>query len=150
MGKYYPCFSLVGDQLLTAERHRRQAQRQWRTTGLTIHKELYNKAKHHFTKLVQKAKSLFYSKKIAPAGSSKGFYAITNKLAARTKCSLLPIIFPQSDLRNIFSDFFLNKIIKTRDEFGPRSSLPSLGKRFTGNPLTCFDPVSENTVGKSV
>ena len=40
---------------------RRLTKRQWRTTGLTIHKQLYNKAKHHVTKLVQKAKSVFFT-----------------------------------------------------------------------------------------
>ena len=39
---------------------RRLTKRQWRTTGLTIHKQLYNKAKHHVTKLVQKL-SLFFT-----------------------------------------------------------------------------------------
>ena len=59
VGKYSPWFSLVGNQLLTAKRLRQQAEQQWRSTGLTIHKELYNKAKHHVTKLVRKAKSVF-------------------------------------------------------------------------------------------
>ena len=36
------------------------------------------------------------------------------------------------------------------NEFGQQSSLPSLGKRFTGNPLTFFEPVTENTVRKFV
>ena len=94
--------------------------------------------------------SVFYSTKIAAAASNKELYSITNKLAAKTKCSLLPTIFPQSDLPNIFSEFFLNKIVKILNKFGPQSSVPSLGKRFTGNPLTCFQPVSENTVRKSV
>ena len=90
----------------------------------------------------------FYSTKIAAAASSKEVYSITNRLAARTKCSLLPTIFPQSDLT--FSDFFLNKIVKILNEFGPQSSLSSLGKRFTGNPLMFFEPISENTVRKLV
>ena len=94
--------------------------------------------------------SVFYSTKIAAAASNKELYSITNKLAAKTKCSLLPTIFPQSDLPHIFSDFFLNKIVKIRSEFGPQSPLPSSGKRFTGNPLTFFEPVTENTVRKFV
>ena len=45
VGKNCPWFSLVGDELLAAKRQRRQAEREWRSTGLTIHKEVYNKAK---------------------------------------------------------------------------------------------------------
>ena len=78
VGKYSPWFSLVGDPLLTTKRQRRHAELQWGTTGLTIHKELYNQAKHHVTKLVQKAKSVFYSTKTAAAASSKELYCITN------------------------------------------------------------------------
>ena len=46
--------------------------------------------------------------------------------------------------------FFLNKIVKIRNKFGPQSSLPSLDKRFTRNPLTCFKPVSGNILRKFV
>ena len=73
----------------------------------------------------KKQSLFFYSTNIAAVASSKELYSITNRLAARTKCSLLPTIFPQSDLPNIFSDFFLNKIVKIRNELGPQSPLPS-------------------------
>ena len=63
---------------------------------------------------------------------------------------ILPTIFPQSDLPDVFSDFILNKIVKIRNEFSPQSSLPSLGKGFAGNTRTCFEPVSENTFRKFV
>ena len=36
-------------------------------------------------------------------------------------------MFPQSDLPNIFSDFFLNKIVKIQNDFGPQSPLSFLG-----------------------
>ena len=36
--------------------------------------------------------------------------------------------------------------MKIRIEFGPQSTLPSLGKRFIGNPLSPFEQVYENAV----
>ena len=80
VGKNCPWFSLVGDELLAAKRQRRQAEREWRSTGLTIHKELYSKAYHRLTKLAQKAASVLYDTNIAASASSKELYSITNKL----------------------------------------------------------------------
>uniref|UniRef100_UPI0025CE4F97 hypothetical protein n=1 Tax=Thiolapillus sp. TaxID=2017437 RepID=UPI0025CE4F97 len=66
-----PWFSLVSEELLQAKRSRRQAERQWRASGLVVHKELYKKAKHCVTRIVMKAKSLFYNCKISSASSTK-------------------------------------------------------------------------------
>ena len=66
------------------------------------------------------------------------------------------LVYVKSINRNISTTWrwtrgdWWNKIVKIWNEFGPQSSLPSVGKRFTGNPLTCFQPVSENAVHKFV
>ncbi|WP_419592607.1 hypothetical protein, partial [Thiolapillus sp.] len=70
-----PWFSLVSEELLQAKRSRRQAERQWRASGLVVHKELYKKAKHCVTRIVMKAKSLFYNCKISSASSTKELYS---------------------------------------------------------------------------
>ena len=46
--------------------------------------------------------------------------------------------------------FFVSKRVKIQNEFGPQFSLPSFGKRFPGNPLMFFEPISENIVRKFV
>ena len=109
-----PWFCLVSEELLQAKRSRRQAERQWRASGLHVHKELYKKAKHCVTRIVMKAKSLFYNCKISSASSTKELYSITNNLLAKTKSALLPTLFPSPDLPGLFSTFFCDKIIKLR------------------------------------
>ena len=66
-----PWFGLFREDLLEAKRIRRQAERKWRNTNLTVFKDLYKKAKHHVTKVVLKAKKLYYSSKISSANCSK-------------------------------------------------------------------------------
>ena len=41
-----PCYESIRDELFIAKRERRQAERKWRNTKLTIFKDLYRQAKH--------------------------------------------------------------------------------------------------------
>ena len=101
-----PWFRLVSEELLQAKRCRRQAERQWRASGLVVHKGLNKKAKHCVTRIVMKAKSPFYTCKISSAFSTKELYSITNNLLAKTKSTPLPTSFPLPDLPGLFSTFF--------------------------------------------
>ena len=69
-----PWFESIRDELLIAKRKRRQAQRKWRSTKLTIFKDLYRQARHKVSKLVHSAKSTFYTERIALASSSKDLH----------------------------------------------------------------------------
>lgn len=46
-------------QVCEAKRKRRRDEQQWLTSGLHVHKETLNAAKHRVTKLIQEAKSFF-------------------------------------------------------------------------------------------
>ena len=56
-----PWFELIGDEHFMAKRERRQAERKWRNTMLTIFKDLYRQAKHKVSKLVNTAKCKCYT-----------------------------------------------------------------------------------------
>ena len=101
-----PWFSLVSEELLQAKRCHRQAERQWRASGLVVHKQLYKKAKRCVTRIVMKAKSLFYNCKTSSASSIKELYSITNNLLAKTKSTPLPTLFLLPDLPGLFSTVF--------------------------------------------
>lgn len=146
-----PWFSLVSEELLQAKRDRRKAEKQWRASRLTVHQQIYKKAKHLVTSLVHKAKCLFYCNKIENAQSSKELYQITNGLCARTKTTQLPTTYPTVCLPNVFSEHFVQKIDNLRKDLDsqPSVSFP-LGKPFQGVPLTAFSPVSESDVLKII
>ena len=76
-----PWFESIRDELFIAKRERRQAERKWRNTKLTIFKDLYGQAKHNFSKLVHTAKCKFYTERIALASSSKELHQIGNTLS---------------------------------------------------------------------
>ena len=75
-----PWFESIRDELFIAKRKRRQAERKWRNTKLTIFKDLYGQAKHKVSKLVHTAKCKFYSERIDMASSSKELHQIVNTL----------------------------------------------------------------------
>ena len=76
-----PWFESIRDDLFIAKRKRRQAERKWGNTKLTIFKDLYRQAKHKVSKLVYTAKCKFYTEKIALASSSKELHQIVNPLS---------------------------------------------------------------------
>ena len=83
-----PWFESIRDELFIANRERRQAERRWRNTKLTIFKDLYEQAKHKVSKLVHTAKCKFYTERIALASSSKELHQIVNTLSNRLRITL--------------------------------------------------------------
>ena len=140
-----PWFGLVREDLLEAKRIRLQAERKWWNTNLTVLKDLYNKAKHHVTKVVLKAKKLYYNSKISSANCSKELYKITNNILARTKQVHLPTMYPLSSLPEMFSNYFSDKIMIIRNELDSQtiSALPAQTDSFSGITLSTFEPVTE-------
>ena len=87
-----PWFESIRDELFMAKRERRQAERKWRNTKLTIFKDLCRQAKHKVSKLVHTAKCRFYTERIALASSSKELHQIVNILSNRHQPKILPAI----------------------------------------------------------
>ena len=97
-----PWFESIGDELFMAKRERRQAERKWRNTMLTIFKDLYRQAKHMVSRLVHTAKC------------SKELCQIVNTLSNRHPPKILPTIYPSADLPSIFIKHATNKVEKLR------------------------------------
>lgn len=150
--KSSPWYSDVAETLRDAKQKRRQAERQWRSTRLTVHKQIFDSAKKAVSEIVCTAKSTFYNAKIAASSSSKELYAITNDLLAKVKSSPLPSVYPQSELPALFSTYFTEKVDTIRaglDAQYPLSSdvIPNEEvSLFQGQRLSVFHPVSEDEV----
>ena len=87
-----PWFESMRYELFIAKRERRQAERKWRNTKLTIFKDFYRLAKHKVLKLVHTAKCKFYTERIAPVSSSKELHQIVNTLSNGHPPKILPTI----------------------------------------------------------
>ena len=99
-----PWFMSIRDGLFIAKRERREAERKWRSTKLTIFKDLYRQANLKVSKLVLEAKCKFYTEGIALAFSSKELHQIVNTLSNRRPPKILPTIYPSVDFPCLFSN----------------------------------------------
>ena len=73
-GKPTPWYSAVADQLREVKRDRRRAERRWRSSRLTVHKQIYDAAKQKVTELVDAAKTSFYSSLVSSSNNCKQLF----------------------------------------------------------------------------
>ena len=109
-----PLFESIREELLTAKRERRQAERKWMNTKLAIFKDLYRQAKHKVSILVHTAKCKLYTERIALTSSSIEQRQIANALSNRHPPKILPKIYHNADFPSIFIKHFTNKVEKLR------------------------------------
>ena len=133
------------DSVRTAKRELQQAERKWRSSGLTVYnyKELYAPKLIAYTASVREAKRQYYNDVICHCPSSKQLYNVTNQLLGRTKKSSLPNNIPSSDLPDTFCQFFSNKVEQIRNDIATQSADPPVFEPFTGSKFCDFEPVTE-------
>ena len=94
-----PWFSSIAEQLCELKQERRQAERRWLKSKLTVHKQIYDSIKQIVTNLVDKAKQAYYSAKIQSSTTRKQLFQnfndefvlkIINSAPAKS-CELDPI-----------------------------------------------------------
>ena len=134
-----PWFESIRDDLFIAKIKRRQAERKWKNTKLTIFKDLYRQAKHKASKLVHSAKCKFYTERIALASSSKELHQIVNILSNRHPPQILPTIYPSADLPSIFIKHFTNKVEKLRANIASEHVTSTLVTGTTAATFSSFE-----------
>ena len=145
-----PWFESIRDDLFIAKRKRRQAERKWRNTRLTIFKDLYRQAKHKVSKLVHSAKCKFYTERIALAFSSKELHQIVNAISNRHPPKILTTIYPSADLHSIFIKHFTNKVEKLRANIASEHVTSTLVTGTTAATFSSFEKVSHLTVKECI
>ena len=145
-----PWFESIRDEHFIAKRERRQAERKWRNTNLTIFKDLYRQAKHNVSKLVYTAKCKFYTERIALASSSKELHQIVNTLSNRHPPKILPTIYSSADLPSIFIKHITNKVEKLRANNASEHVTSTLVTGTTVATFSSFENVSQLTVKECI
>ena len=108
-----PWFS---DDLHLAKSEKRKAERLWRRTGLTVHREIFKEERDKYNKLLVSSKVPYYNQRNIDCGQdSKAMSQTMNELLFRQKVSKLPEHSSAEELANRFSCFFKEKIDKIRD-----------------------------------
>lgn len=134
-----------------AKQRRRKAERIWRRSGLTVHRDIYMVRRAEVNDLIEDAKKDHYSSTIAEhKGDSKQLFKVVNKLLGKSNTSPMPSSTSDTELASMFSDFFVQKITKIRSsivsETTPtHSDIPSVN-----SALTKFTPLTVTEVAKLV
>ena len=136
----------IRDELLVAKRERRQAERKWRKTMLTIFSDLYSHARPNVSKLVHTDKCKYYTEGLAQASSSKELHQIDNTLSNR----ILPTIFPSADLPSIFIKHITNKVGKLRANIASEDVTSILVTGTNAATFSSFEKVSQLTEKQSI
>ena len=145
-----PWFS---EELCAAKRSKRQAERRWRRSHLTIHRQMYKFQRNNLNTLMDKAKSIYFNDKIIEChNDQKALYKVLNGLLHRESKLMLPVCECPLQLSEKFSHFFVSKIQKIRDQLPVPSrscSEPDIN-HVTPGSLLSFTPIENLDVLKII
>jgi len=149
-----PNCSWFNDDIRDAKKIRRSLEKQWRMSGLEIHRQLFVKQKNLVNQLIASAKRKHFAKKIEEnRNNPKQLFGIVDNLLERRGKHVLPSRESTLTLANEFADFFTEKIARIRMNLGDRPS-PSMSVLdepvFDGRPLGKFKPVTQDEAAKIV
>lgn len=132
-----------------AKKEKRAAERQWQKTGLESDKINYLKQKRRYKASVIGAKKRYYNEKFAAVQTSKEFFKLSNNILGRRMETPLPSKFTESDLPDLFGNYFQQKITKIRDELD-NFPIEDKYRHFEGEEFNCFERITEFDVKKCI
>ena len=100
------------------------AERKWRQSGLTVHREIYAKQCNLVSKLISKAKKEYICEKIVDCDSSQELFHLSYQMMGTFRSTVLPSNIPPESLPDKFSEFFVSKIEQIRSSFDPDRPFP--------------------------
>lgn len=124
----HPAIPWYNQEIADAKRKRRQLERKWRRTGLSVDKQLFKDQRNLTKELFKVAKSEFWNDLIMECGSDqKALYGIISQLLhQKTSASKkMPQHLTDDDLAVDFSRFFVGKIEKIRECMPATQVLPN-------------------------
>ena len=134
-------------EIAVAKRKRRQLERQWRHTGLAVHRCLFQEQRDAVASLLRRVNVGYFNQKIKDAqGTGKKQFCVINSLSNKAIAPALPAHESAKALATSFMGYFVDNATKLRKELlemqaiaGPYSSFQSSGCNCM---LATFSPVS--------
>jgi hypothetical protein len=154
-----PVTPWYNEEINTAKRARRNAERKWRSTRLTVHRQIFVAKRDLVRDLIIKAKSDHYTTRIDECGSDqKALFRVVAELLHTNDNRPLPDHIDATQLPNAFIDFFQSKITRIRNELDDLSvsdptdnysvlPIPDATPHCT---FSTFTPMSEDDIRKIV
>ena len=134
----------ITPQILVAERERRRAERTWRKSGLTMHKEIFTHTHTHtkdaVTRLVLKTKTDYLNAQIVESQTCKQLFSVTNSLLGKSKVSPLPTNIPAAQLPHSSCEFFTEKIKQIRQNLD-NTSRSNCCARYSNTSCSVFTSI---------
>eukprot|EP00914_Ancora_sagittata_P024929 GHVO01049741.1.p1 GENE.GHVO01049741.1~~GHVO01049741.1.p1 ORF type:complete len:428 (+),score=35.21 GHVO01049741.1:104-1387(+) len=95
------------ETIRSAKQQRRQKERLWRKTGLTVHRDLFIEERNKIKTLISETKKKYYRDTIFSFGNdTKQLFRMTSELLGNVISSPLPSTKSHAELASVFSDFF--------------------------------------------
>ena len=125
-------------------RLRRKAEKEYRRTGLAVHKENYQNLRKQTTELAFR-KRQYYADKIDSCPTNKKLFSVINKLLDKNQDTILPHSDNDKELANSFAEYFTQKIEKIRSKFN--DDAPKITDTvYAGNKLSFFQKVTPDEI----
>jgi hypothetical protein len=138
-------------EIRNARRERRRAERTWRKSMLTVHRDIYIKFRNHVKNCISVAKKQYFTAKIdSAASSSKQLFNISNDLLRKTSASVFPKDIDPDKLPDRFCQFFGDKIMTLREKLDSRQCNPPSFAVFEGPCFDHFDVVTEAEISELI
>ena len=116
------------EDIRVAKPSRRQAERLWRKTRLTVHHGMFREKCKLVCAQIQEAKKQYYLALITDSkNDARKLFGIVNNLLGRRKETVLPTNQPASELVDMFSRFFNYNIANIHRDIGSSNSSDSFG-----------------------
>ncbi len=146
------------NEISEAKHYRKQLERKWRKTKSTSDRQLFVAQRLKVTRLIDQAKTDYYGSKITGcADDQKSLFKIVEQLLHNKGPEKFPTHNDSFHLAETFSSFFINKIVKIRDQLDIEENSTCLGAAALTNfnneePPVCnvleeFVPLTEEEIG---
>ncbi len=130
---------------------KRRAERLFKKTKLTVHREIFKYQKNKTIKVINDEKKKYINDKITESNNSRNLYSFFNRLTGKQSSLVIPTDTPIQTLPDKFNTFFVDKISKIRNNLDSvssshtNSSLPYQKSKFGS-----FEPVTPEHVKKVI
>ena len=141
------------DEVDLAKKERRSAEHKWRTSKLTVHREIFMLKKDRVNQLLREKKKNHYNNIISESNDQKALFSVLHKLCnVGEKNSNLPSHSSSKELANRFAAFFQEKIIKIRSSFDSHNAKAqdTIEYEEPVPTFTEFKPATEAEIRKTI
>ena len=131
-------------EIIAAKQQRRRAERKWRKTGLTVHRQIYAGHRNTVSRMIRDAKRKFLRDRVQNASSTRELFSVSNEMLGVASGKTLPSSIPTDKLPDTFNKFFSQKIETMREKLDshPAADLVFPDPPFSGIQFENFEPVT--------